>query len=245
MISLCIPTMNRFDSFLSYSLQQYVKYLQDGLIEEIHICDENGNDYDKIMALYKDIPRFHVYKNDTVLGVFKNKMKVCSKATCEYVALIDSDNFCDASYFIKAKEYITNTSCQNCIIAPSFAKPQFDYTFFNNSIITKKNLKQYFHVNNFQTFLNTGNYIIHRNLLNIVHDDSISLQISACDVLYFNLLMFQQMDGFEIHIVENLHYTHVVHNGSTYLNTVNHCRSCIDSYVMPSYIELINSFEQD
>ena len=45
MFTLCIPTLNRFDDFLSKNLP---KYLTNELITEIIITDENGNDVNKI-----------------------------------------------------------------------------------------------------------------------------------------------------------------------------------------------------
>ena len=53
-ISLCIPTINRFDSFLEKYLLFYVDYLDRNLIDELIICDENGKDYDKIHNKYKE-----------------------------------------------------------------------------------------------------------------------------------------------------------------------------------------------
>ena len=41
---------------------------------------------------------------------------------------------------------------------------------------------------------------------------------SACDVIYFNTLLFEQLD-LNMHIVPNLEYDHVVHNGSIYIQT--------------------------
>ena len=46
MFSLCIPTMNRYDTFLKGFLKKYVTF---DLIDEIIICDENGDDYNKIV----------------------------------------------------------------------------------------------------------------------------------------------------------------------------------------------------
>ena len=238
MISLCIPTMDRFDSFLGKYLEHYVKYLQDGLIEEIHICDENGNDYEKIMALYKDIPRFHVYKNDVVLGVFKNKRLVCSKANCEYVALIDSDNFCDASYFIKAKEYIQYSHLSKyCIISPSFAKPAFNFRCYK--VITKQTMQYYIQNQLSHILFNTGNYIINKHLLdNVVYDDYIVSKIGPYDVVYYNLLLFQQFEGFEFHIVHDMEYEHVQHEGSIYLKTYQSSIQCYEQFILPSYYRL-------
>ena len=45
MFTLCIPTIDRFDKFLSRYLPEYIN---NSLINEIIITDENGNDIDKI-----------------------------------------------------------------------------------------------------------------------------------------------------------------------------------------------------
>lgn len=49
MFSVCIPTMNRYDNYLSKFLPLYLK---NNLIDEIIISDENGNDYNKIMNYF-------------------------------------------------------------------------------------------------------------------------------------------------------------------------------------------------
>ena len=41
---------------------------------------------------------------------------------------------------------------------------------------------------------------------------------SACDVIYFNTLAFEQLDCI-IHIISGMQYDHVVHDGSVYLQT--------------------------
>lgn len=244
-ISLCIPTMDRFDTFLKKYLNIYIEYLQNGIISEIVICDENGNDYEKIYNQYKDIKNFKIFKNDSVLGVFKNKIKVCSLSTSKYIALIDSDNFCDKNYFLKAKQYIKENEINfsnNIILAPSFAKPHFNFKHFENSIVKRINLKEYFDKRNFQILLNTGNYIVNRSIIeNIKYDKSLSYNnVSACDVLFFNLLLFQQFNDLNIHIIKDLEYYHIVHSGSIYTNTIHNCRQYINDFVMPSYQKLIN-----
>lgn len=248
-ISLCIPTMDRFESFLEKYLISYLDFLKINIIDELIICDENGNDYNKISNKYKYLLQnklnFKIYKNDNILGVFKNKLKVCSLASNKYVALIDSDNFCDENYFISAKKYIYNNEknfSNNIILSPSFAKPNFNYKMFENSVITKYNLKNYYNNNNFNILLNTGNFILHKNIIdNINFDDSVMFQITACDVLFFNLLAFQQFDNLQIHVVENMEYEHIVHSGSVYTNTIHNCSNYIDNFVNPGYQNLINN----
>ena len=51
MFTLCIPTLNRFDDFLSKYLP---KYLENNLINEIIITDENGDDVNKIKNAFSN-----------------------------------------------------------------------------------------------------------------------------------------------------------------------------------------------
>lgn len=245
-ISLCIPTKNRFDNFLSKYLEDYVKFLEGGVIDEIVICDETGEDYMKIMEKYgyiiKNSNKFKVYKNNQVLQAFKNKLKVCSLASNDYIALIDSDNFADEDYFKTAKSYIEKNNLQpsnNFILAPSRAKPNFDYTKYNNVLVNKENMKNLFHDMTFQCCMNTGNYILNKSLVRMInYDASILNLIRSCDSLYFNLLVFQQIPDTTLHIVADLHYTHVVHDDSEYLKTNHLCAEYRDNVIIPKFYNL-------
>ena len=62
---------------------------------------------------------------------------------------------------------------------------------------------------------------------------------SACDVIYFNTLLFEQLDA-EIHVVANLQYDHVVHDGSVYLQTRGNTGNFIN-YVHQRYRNLKKS----
>jgi hypothetical protein len=244
-ISLCIPTMNRFDSFLKEYIPRYLSYLKKNIIDELVICDENGEDFEKITRQFSEeltaYPTFRVYKNEAVLGVFQNKIKVSSLASFEFVAIMDSDNFADASYFISAKQYITtNKFNKHSIFAPSFAKPTFDFKPFSNLIVTKHNLRDYYSASKFDILLNTGNYVVSKHIFDeIRYDSRIMFYISACDVLFFNLLCFQQFEDFQIHILKDMEYTHVVHGGSIYTNTISNCREFINRVVLPGYDKLM------
>jgi FkbM family methyltransferase len=245
-ISLCIPTKNRFDNFLVKYLDSYIQYLKDGLINEIIISDETGNDYDKIMQKYGDYitthDNFKVYKNKEILGVFKNKLRVCSYASNNYIALIDSDNFCDDIYFKTIYKYIIDNSLSEyCILAPSFAKPGFNYTHLNNQIITTQNIHNFLPKPLSFTCLNTGNFVLTKTITdNITYDSSIMNKISSCDVVFFNLLAFQQFSNFQFHVVKNLEYIHVVHPDSEYLKTHLNCDDYNEKYITPAYHNLGN-----
>jgi hypothetical protein len=250
-ISLCITTMDRYDTFLSKNLEKYLDYLIDGLIDEIIISDENGNDYDKILKDYQTLmetmPNFRIYKNSQRLGVFENKLKACSYATNKYIALIDSDNFPDATYFKTVKDYINNnetTFPENIILAPSRSinhnnAPNLNYTDFENQVITKSNIKQHIPKIKFQVLLNTGNYVISKSITdNIKYDRNIMDIISGCDVVYFNLLAFLQFPDLEMRVVKGLEYSHTEHKDGEFHKRDPRCDSFRDQAIMPAFYSL-------
>lgn len=234
MFSLCIPTMDRFDNFLSKYL---VKYLENEYINEIVITDENGNDIEKIKKTFPDNNKLILIKNEKHLGPFLNKISACSAAKNEWIVLIDSDNFASKKYFITAKTYIEQVikEQKNIILAPSKANPNFDYSHLSGFIYKKGNFtknnkieqitKQSFNSSS-ATLMNTGNYVINKNLiynLNLQNEQNNIHKSSACDVIYFNTMLFEQLD-LNMHVVQDLEYEHVVHNGSIYTLTSNNFR---------------------
>jgi len=224
-ISLCIPTINRYDTFLKHSIP---KYIDNKHINEIIICDENGEDYEKIKANF-DSPKLKLFKNDKHLGCFKNKMNVASKATCEYICIFDSDNFADENYFISFKQFIFNNNgkYKNTVFLPSLAKPSFNYTWFINKEITKDNYKEIFVLsgntelnkgNHLNVLLNTMNCIISKSFFDtydILNDTPWCDHCFAYDSEYFSLYTLFIMNGSLI-AVEGMEYEHRVHDGSHY-----------------------------
>lgn len=229
MFTLCIPTMDRFDKFLINNLPRYI---DNEYINEIIISDENGRDIEKIKNHIPSSPKLKLFKNETTLGPLFNKLKACSLATNEWIALIDSDNFADTSYFKTAKEYIQANikDGKNVILSPSKARPNFDYTKLIGHVFKKGSFKAYNDIQRnhslTETMMNTGNYVINKHLIdNLNLEDEMKLGIQtnspSCDVIYLNTLMFEQLD-LHLHVVGNLEYDHVVHDGSIYINTYMH-----------------------
>ena len=80
MFSLCIPTMDRYDSFLKRYLPEYLK---NDLIDEIIISDENGNDAKKIQRDFPNNNKIIINVNSRKLGPFLNKLTCCNLAKKE------------------------------------------------------------------------------------------------------------------------------------------------------------------
>lgn len=229
MFSLCIPTIDRFDNFLSKYLPLYLK---NSLIDEIIITDENGNDFNKIKNAFPNSSKIKVFVNDHRLGPFLNKVKACSLARNEWIVLMDSDNFAHENYFSLAADYINSNikDQKNVILAPCFASPNFNYShlsgfifekgkFESNKLKEKQLLTSQYTCS--ETLMNTGNYVLNKFLidnLDLTREVNNIKYSSACDVIYFNTLLFEQLD-LKMHVVPGLIYDHVVHNGSVYIQT--------------------------
>jgi len=253
-ISLCILTKDRYDTFLSKSLKKYVIFLEEGYIQELIISCENGNDYQRILSEYKELlntdSRFRIYKNDKVLGVFLNKIKVCSYATSDYIALIDSDNFANCDYFIEARKYISNLNENNLdnsnysIFAPYESQPRFKYDGFKNEVLSINNIQNFVKKDKFDILLNTGNYILTKNIIdninNINYNEWELNKVHSCDVIFFNLLCFKQLKDFKFHIVEKLVYNHIVHDKSLYFEKRLECNDYYNTYVLPEFQKFKN-----
>jgi hypothetical protein len=250
MFSLCIPTMNRYDDFLSKNLP---KYLENECIDEIIITDENGEDIKKIIEYFPENKKLILIQNENRLGPLLNKLKACSYTKNEWIALIDSDNYADKNYFIVAKEFIEkNITEKNVILAPSKANPKFNYSHLSGFIYKKGNFtnnhekeKKILELSNGyyipgKVCMNTGNYIINKYLIDnldlSLEQDNITYS-SACDVIYLNTLLFEQLD-LQMHIVLNLEYEHIVHGKSIYLETAHMFEKFNDS-IYKRYEKLI------
>lgn len=210
MFSLCIPTMDRFDTYLNTSLD---KYLNFDLISEIVICDENGNDAVKIHKKYQNhinYNKLHIFVNDNRLGCIRNKMKTCMLSSNKWIALIDSDNFAPLEYFQTALQFITNNNPDyNTILCPEHALPNFHFTKLLNQDITLGNIPD-----NSRLLLNTGNYIISRELVQKTDISNIELKgTNACDVLCLNLWMIEQNNAV-LKVLKDMNYYHAMSKDS-------------------------------
>ena len=214
MFSLCIPTMDRYDKYLSRFLKIYLEYEN---VSEIVITDENGNDIEKILKNFGQHPKLKLFKNETRLGAFYNKLKVCQKASNEWIALIDSDNYAPIEYFNNAKHFIENNDLtNNSIIAP--VKAGYRHLFHHfEGLITKNTIPNEY---NWKVLFNTGNFILNKFLINNINlEEIINFKIGGLDVVCFLVLLFEQLD-LQFHVVKNMEYDHTHNDNGIYLTSI-------------------------
>lgn len=244
MFSLCIATMDRFE-FLKDSLPLYNEM---DLIDEIIVCDENGKDANNLrsIGIGTGNDKVSLYVNDRRLGPLLNKLACSRRASKEWVAVIDSDNFADVDYFRVAADYVHSGAADDLsVLCPSKARPNFDLTSLCG-VISKSNMREINAMdsssagkNLFGLQMNTGNYIQSRRLIqDVVVDanDPVVSGIGPYDALLLNVFMFEQLD-MRMHVVPGMYYNHLVHSGSTWINT--HAKSKNEELEMMRRFDLL------
>lgn len=155
----------------------------------------------------------------------RNKREAVSKASNEWVILLDSDNVIDVNYLDKIynlKDTFESTPWLPFqILQPSFAKPSFNFSEYQGMMITKENISKHIEYATFGTMLNAMNFFINRDEYLKVWDGSVDPVTS--DSIYFNYKWLEA--GNSIYVVPGLEYEHRVHGhgkeeGSHYVKNV-------------------------
>lgn len=206
-ISIAIPTYKRTD-LLYKSFQQVIN---DDRVGEVVIVDDASpmHIYSEIESYCGSNPKIKLFRNEKNLDCYRNKMEAVKKCSHEYVILFDSDNVLMTDYLDTI--YKQHWSPER-ILHPSFARPHFNFQIYDSLLANRKNVAKYCHNSTFTTMLNAMNYFVNRERYLEVWDGSIDPVTS--DSIYFNYKWLEA--GNSIYVVPELHYDHMVHNGSHY-----------------------------
>lgn len=221
-LSVCIPTFKRFDNFLKKNIELYLK---SEYIDEIVVCDEDGEDYNKIKEHFPNESKLKLFKNDQILGVFYNKSKSVSYANNDWICLADSDNYMPDSYFKAWYDYIDIHGLNDKdVFMPQKTYPinefdGFNYEEFENLKITKYNVNDIKISGNYECLLNTANYIFNKyNYIKVdeyMHSDN---KCNPLDTVMKNFLLL--LNNSTLLIVPNMIYYHVVHDDSCFKQNI-------------------------
>lgn len=210
-LNICIPTWNRVEM----TLQSFEKVYDDDRIKNIIIVDDASDlkYYSELKKHCDTLKKVKLYRNLTNRDCYANKYVATTLSTTDFCILLDSDNQIDRSYIDKVYETEWH---DDLILAPEFARPNFDYTAYAELVITKDNIKEYIDKPMFETALNTMNYFVNAKKYGEIWDATVDPVTS--DSLYQNYNWI--MAGNKIKIVSGLQYNHLVHKESHYINNV-------------------------
>jgi hypothetical protein len=224
-ISLAITTFNRTD----LTIASFIHVMNNSLIDEIVIVDDHS-DIDIFDELRNRLiglsnSKIELYRNDVNLKPFLNKYEAVKKCHNDWLILLDSDNIIDNTYFDIIKNINAEDDMLYCpmILRRLGDNGEWNFGEFNNLVINKENvgycLSRY---NEFETFLNAGNYLVNRKkYMDVIENNENDSALSVNDALYLSYLWL--LSGNRMLVVSNLGYTHRIHKGSWYQNNYSAC----------------------
>ncbi len=236
-ISLCITTYNRSD----LTIRAFSQVLEHPSIDEVVIVDDNSSQehFDKLVSLLSSIknPKIKLFRNVKNLDCYQNKKRSVELAKNEWCIIFDSDN-------VMWKDYIDalNNLAEwvlDCIYAPFFATPFFDYSSLVGNI-SIDNVSEITKNPKFSAMINTCNYFVNREQYLKIHKSDIDPH--AADTAYFNLCWIKA--GNTIKVVSGLKYQHDVHDGSHYKEH-NHKSNGLFEEIMGEFKSITEGREEE
>ena len=95
MISLAVTAFREMSEAQLFGrrLQRCIQSAQEhDAVSEIVIVDDGSDHFDKLEALLRDQAKVKLYRNQSRMGVFTNKVEAVLSATGEWIITCDSDN---------------------------------------------------------------------------------------------------------------------------------------------------------
>lgn len=206
-ISLAITHFERFDMLL----ESFVKVKNDERLDQILIVDDCSQDgsWEKILyQLGAGNIKFRRFRNKKNLDCYRNKKEAVSKATNEWVILLDSDNIIDKPYIDAI--YQLDEWNPDCVYTPEFARPHFDFRKFSDKFILSWDLPRLMNDPKFRTMLNAANYFVHRDSYLDVWDGSVNPHTSDSIFQMYNWFKSDRM----LAVVPGMQYEHRIHDQS-------------------------------
>lgn len=214
--SIAIPTHG---DRLHWYLQTIKNVHDDPRVGEIivyHDCT-NQSIIEKDEELFKSFSKVRLGFKNCKQGVFRNKYISVLSCMSDLVCLWDSDNIFGVDYLDALEKSLDQIKNESAIRCPVKALPRFDFTKWENYLITKTTAKQYMDNPAFRVHMNTGNYVVPREeYLRILKPlfDSGEQSPNCCDVIWQNYHLLNA--GMNMVLVPGMQYQHTDHPDSTY-----------------------------
>jgi len=134
-ITVGIPTYNS-SVYLSDCLQSVLecKSVNEVIISDDGSCKNEINEIERIIKFFKIKYKKNIFlfKQDTNVGAFVNKLSIFDKSINDFVYLLDSDNIA-----AKNLDFIVQTKIRSNLTQPYLFQPGVMYQFWNNHKISK------------------------------------------------------------------------------------------------------------
>ena len=230
MLSIAIATMRRWD-FLKDSIPVYLARPE---VKEVILCDETGEDCAAALASpFGTHPKLRLVTNEKRLGIYQNKRKALSLAKGEWVAVLDSDNFFSDEWFdtllrcdfSNKKQIYGSADCK--FINNITNEITYPLKAFSGLTLSRENWNTMFQKERWTWILNDGNWVVPKDTIYCLPDFP-EKNLHAADAIYMLRLFIKY--GYKITFVPDLEYLHIVHSGSSWLETDTQSTHVINTF---------------
>lgn len=215
-LTLAITTFNRTD--MLYECFSAIR--NDERITEIVIVDDCSSPacFQHLSTYFELLKcdKIKIFRNNSNLGVYRNKKRSVELSTSEWVIVFDSDNIIGKDYIDRIFSFDWNP---DHAYLPEFAKPTFDYRNFSGMTIAKNNAASISQHRGFGALINTMNALYHKETYLQLWNTETIIEPNNSDSIYLNYLFLNA--GKKLSVVKGLEYFHRVHKGSHYQQNGN------------------------
>lgn len=234
-ITLAIPTYNS-----SQYVEEAIQYaINNDFVSEILIRDDcsTPGHYERLESIVSNIPKARLIRNETNLGGFTNKYKTVESSSNDWVYLLDSDNHLtentlSAIQSLETPLYTSVIYCPEKLILHNDGQPTLKevvYDFGDNMIDTEK--VQYLLKNKVEWtdwFLNTGNYLLHKEAyceyIGDIDEDPYAADVIAAAYYWLK-------SGGSFSIVNGWEYYHRLRNDSYWMSCGDNSSRTSNTYM--------------
>jgi hypothetical protein len=199
------------------------RLLELAAVHHVLIVDETGEDAAAIWAEpWGDHPKLGIIINEVRVGIFENKRRCLAAAPTDWVLILDSDNEWTADSFA-ALEAETGGRLDNRYIyaaggmirRTSGQKDTRPLELFGSIDVDRGNWNTMLGTPGAYELLNDGNFVLHRDALNVIPRGVPHERFRAADVLACLHMLVGA--GFTLRVLESVSYIHNVHDKSSWL----------------------------
>lgn len=133
-LSIVIPTYGRAE-YLEKAIDSALSQKAKGCTYEVLVVSNDPNDsLERIVAKYKNVPNFYLYRNESNIGMVGNSNRCAFLARGRYIAFLHDDDYLLENYIGLIEKYVLNDGKIKCFIPGRYIYFENDCSEYRNAL---------------------------------------------------------------------------------------------------------------